>query len=517
MSRHSRPSRLHEAVIWGLICILIALVGIRASDDFWKQARPDMWFKKADPLDKPLLKFGKDAFTRRDLMNSVLIAGRSGAAKTTGAGRTVFRAIVNDRLSGGIQLAAKPEDVDDTVEMFRRGKRLEELTIINLDGKHRLNFIDDVRAMGGGPREIARFITTVGSACLGANDTDGREDSSFWEREQFNLIHDAIVPVLLATGKVSARDLQKFIATAAYSQQSLDDPTWKDDFHNQIMKRAFDAPKSRLQEQDYELCFDRWFRSFPVQSSRTRSSILTGVDGTLHIFCSGILSAICDADSNIDLEDVFRSRWFLINAAPCEHGEIGRFLSCGIKYLVQRHCLRRKAVPGDGYCVVWSDEAAQFVMPAADGFFLSQCRSHLACMCWLVQSIHAVKDAMRCVNSEARARALLTNFGLKVVHAVGDDQDAAYFSGLCGSALQYTFSGHQQPEQKLFDSFMWGNRSSSGFSEQMMPVIEPRFFMNGLRTGGLKNKMLADAILIRNGEPFGDSRNHKLVTFSQKW
>jgi hypothetical protein len=49
----------------------------------------------------------------------------------------------------------------------------------------------------------------------------------------------------------------------------------------------------------------------------------------------------------------------------------------------------------------------------------------------------------------------------------------------------------------------------------MHPPVDDQKFMVG-RTGGPANDFLADAVLLKSGEPFANGRNHKFMTFSQR-
>src|SRR5581483_2498392 len=77
------------------------------------------WLRHGKPpaksiLDSPLFYWTQsDPFTIRDVLNSVLIFGRTGSGKTSSSGRQLMQAIVSNRQSGGLILAAKPEDADD--------------------------------------------------------------------------------------------------------------------------------------------------------------------------------------------------------------------------------------------------------------------------------------------------------------------------------------------------------------------------------------------------------------------
>ena len=98
--------------------------------------------------------------------------------------------------------------------MFKKAGRGLDLIEFSPDTDKRFNLLSYVLSMGGHTRDVTRCITVIGETLRSA-DSKGGESADFWEREQERMIYNAVEVVKLATGKVSAPDLQKFINTAA--------------------------------------------------------------------------------------------------------------------------------------------------------------------------------------------------------------------------------------------------------------------------------------------------------------
>jgi hypothetical protein len=475
-----------------------------------------------DPLDMALLHWSKDdPFTVRDLLNSVAVFGRTGSGKTYASGKRLMRAAVrlaqerNRPRSGGLCLAAKPEDADSIREVFRQEGRADDLLVVNADGELRCNFLDYARQMSGDTTEIVRCITTIGE-CLRANNSRGGEHADFFEQEQARSIHNAVECVALGEGRVSAVDLQKFLISAAQSPQQLTDPKWREGFHSQCLYRAYRAKKSAIQEHDFRLAWDYWCVEFPNMADRMRSSITTGVFGILHVFNTGLARSMVSQDTNVSPDDILNGRWVLVNLPPSMYGNVGRLVNSGWKFLTQLAILRRRATPLlDPICVIFIDEAQQFVTQF-DSHFLATCRSHLGCQIFLTQSLHSLFAELRGETGQHQGLALLSNFSTKLFHALGSSEDATYASNLIGNAPQMFMSGNSQPNEDLFSGLMGLTQYSGGFSEQMQPIVLPQQFMNELRTGGAANDYKVDAIVVKSGEPFADGRNFKFVCFDQR-
>lgn len=476
-----------------------------------------MFFRKkpkAEGLDTVLFHWSPDdPFTVRDLLNGgALCLGRSGSGKSSGSGKHLMRAIVRAN-SGGLILAAKPEDADDVREILRQAGKSDRLLVINDDGERRCNFIGYIRKMGGDTREITKAIMTI-AECLNSTDSDGREDGKYWEAQQERMLYCAVEVVKLGTGDVSAPDLLSFITGAAQGPDDLKSESWRSNFHYQTLLAAHRAEVSEISKHDLDLATNYWINELPKISSRTRSSIEAGVFQTLHVFNTGLVRMLASTTTNVSPDDTLEGRWVLVNLPPSKYGDSGKFINAGWKYLVQKAVMRRKAKLGDPINVIWADEAQEWVS-SHDFYYLAQCRSHLGCQVFLTQSIHSIFSAMGGSAGREKGLGLLTNFSTKILHACGP-QDAQYASQLIGNELQRLVHTSSPPAEDVFAAMMGASRVSTSLNESMLPIVEPRFFMNGLRTGGEANGFCVDAIVVKSGEPFSDGRNFKFVSFDQK-
>src|SRR5262249_12914094 len=112
---------------------------------------------------------------------------------------------------------------------------------------------------------------------------------------------------------------------------------------------------------------------------RTKSGILAGVNQLLHVFCTGIVHDLCSTTTNVTVDDTFNGRFIFIDMAPTVYGDEGNFVNAGIKYLMQRAVLRRKAGPEDTINVIIGDEYPNF-FNRFDSRYVAECRSHKGAM-----------------------------------------------------------------------------------------------------------------------------------------
>ncbi len=462
-----------------------------------------LWLTKDEP------------FTVRDLLNGgVAIFGRTGSGKTSSSGKAIGKAIVGLPGSGGLILAAKPEDRAMWESVFKAAGRESDLLIFSPDHPLRLNFIDAEMRAGGQTMNIVRCITTIGETLRSA-DKKGGEDGDFWESQQARLIHNAVEILKLAYGKVTAPDLLRFISGMAATPDVVKSEKWQAGFHYQSLLLAEKNAKTEIEKHDLTLALEAWVNEYPALNDRTRSSITAGVFNTLHVFNQGIVRELVSTTTNVSPEDMFRGKWVLVDMAPSQYGDVGLFVAAGWKYLTQRAILRRHATDQSNVVTIWQDESHLFVN-SHDAPFVAQCRSRKGCMVSLTQSIHSYYSVLHGDRGKHEADVLLTNFGLKVFHALGDADTAKWASGLIGRSRQVFIGGSMTPQQDMYDELMKPTRYSGSFSESFEDTLQPDVFINGLRTGGTANGLLCDAIVIRSGEPFASGQNHLFTTFKQE-
>lgn len=496
-----------------LVIIVAALFIARRMETRGKQS---LARQVKEPLDTALLHWTvANPFTVRDLLNGgVCITGRSGSGKTSSSGREFAQAILCYPKTGGLILAAKPEDLFMWQAWFEKAGRSEDLIVFAPDSPNRFNFLGYMVAMGGHTRDVTRCITVIGET-MRASDTKGGESADFWEREQERMIYNAVEIVRLATGSVSAPEIQRFITSAPMSPDQLASSRWRAGYCNQCLAEGFEKSKTAVASHDYHLAADYWLGEFPAMAEKTRSSIMTGVMGILHVFNTGVVRELVSTTTNVSPDDLLAGKWVIVNMAPAEWGDMGALVAAGWKYLVQRRVLRRRTQADDNVVVIWADEYAQFVNNY-DAHYLAQCRSHKGCMVVLTQSLHSYYMTMKGEAGRHQADALLTNFSTKVFHALGDVQTSEWASGLIGKGREVFVGTSLAPMQDMWEEMMGRSRVSSNSSEHYEFMLKPNLLMNGLRTGGMANNLICDAVVMRSGEAFSDGRNWLWREFSQR-
>lgn len=466
----------------------------------------------ADPLDRPLFPWdARNDYTRRSLLQSLFVMGASGSGKTSGPGRHVARALIRDRKVGGLILASKPEDRAMWQAWFAEAGR-EDLIVFGPGGPHRFGLLDHESRFGDA-RELAQCLMTVGET-LG-RDGEGDGQDPFWRQQYRRVLINGIEVVKRATGVVTPWGLQKFIAHAAQSPDEMKSPNWLAGPHQQCLELASRQPMTAVQAHDFALASQFWLGEWPALNDRTRSSILAGVLGLLHVFNTGVVRDLIGGESTISPAVLDEGKWVLVDMPVGIHGVAGAFCAGAWKWAVQKHVLRRDAAPCSPITCLWIDEYQNHVT-SFDATYLAECRSHHGYMVVLTQSLHSFFAAMTGRQGQHQAEALLTNFGTKIFTALGDTRSAEYASGLVGTALQVMVDTSTAPPRDIYAELFTAGLVTRSTSTKWEPVLQPCAFLSGLRTGGPgRNDFIVDAVVVRGGDTFADGRGWRRAAFRQ--
>lgn len=458
-----------------------------------------------DGLDAPLSYWSDhDPFTMRDLVRSVSIMGSTGSGKTSGPGYQLGKALAANPRVGGLIIASKPED-----RAMWQGIIGDRLIIVGPDGKHRFNVLDFEAKNGADAREITQCIMTISETLLRA---EGHSNDPFWTQQQRRTIHNAAEIVNQANRRVTPWSIQGFINEAALSGEELESEKWKASYHKEMLDKA--APQNEVEEHDYKLAKQFWLTEWPYMADKTRSSILAGVMGYLHVFNTGGVRKMIGMDTTLTPAIFDEGAWVLVDFPVANYGVAGAFIAGAWIYATQRHVLRRAARAETPVTCLWIDEFQNHIT-SFFARYLAECRSHLGCAIVLTQSMHSFFSSIGGREAQSHTKALLANFGHKIFMALGDDESAQYAASLIGKGILHMGGSsikRNDPNGGAFGS----PQVDFSLSERIEQVLQNGAFLHGLKTGGPENGYIAEGFVIRNGNLFSNGFNFMRVAFSQK-
>lgn len=118
--------------------------------------------------------------------------------------------------------------------------------------------------------------------------------------------------------------------------------------------------------------------------------------------------------------------------------------------------------------------------------------------------------------NEHKTKALLTNFGTKVFHTVGDADTASFATSHLGQYKETFVQYSPQPRQTYGEEIFGGNSTSGQISQSYQDVLKSVELLTGLRCGGTQSGLLVDGIVIRSGRPFAWGQNYLKLAFNQR-
>lgn len=465
--------------------------------------------RKASFLDQEVLRWSQnDVLTRRGILESCLVLGRSGSGKTSGSGRALGQALLNDRCSGGLILAAQPGDAAMWRVMARKAGR--ELLVFSADESLRFNFIQGLD--DGNPVNLVRALLAVDET-LRRGSGRGTENGAFWESSKERFLLMAVVMLMSAREPVGGKQLNAFINEAAKTPAELDSPGWQQTYHARVLDKAEKIPRNPIQEHDYRESLRFWKDEFPAMEGRTRSNILAETMLPISVFNQGIVREMLGTTTNVSPKDVLDGRWLLVDFPPCM-GAASLFITVALKYAVQTAILRRKAEEDCPYVVIWGDEYSQTVnRPDVD--FLCMSRGHKGCSVNLLQSVASLYAAFPGEQGRHYAEALMGNYAHSIIHP-SDAVTAHWASQKLGRRRETFISGgfHPKPDATLYDDLFGTSCFHGSFSEHYENVLQENVFLTG-RTGSPVNDYYCDSVIIKSGTPFADGNNYLFKAWRQ--
>lgn len=462
-------------------------------------------------LDTVLMRFTpNDCYRGREfLAGGVCIMGKTGSGKTSSSGYQLARALVSAK-TGGLILGSKPDDKVFWQRIFNEAGRSNDLLIFESGGQLTFDPIDFEMQHGADAHEITRYLLTIDETMSRGQGGHGASNEKFWEGGKKRVTYNMVIVVKLATGRVTVPDLVAFLNDAASNPAQLSDENWRKGIHCQFLKRAMEAKKSPADEHDYNQSFEFFTKEWVMMDAKVRASLTVDVMNTLHTLNSGEIRQLLSSGSNVSPDLMDQGKWILVNMPAHEKGAGGIAVNAAWKYATQRHVLRRKE--GTVPIIIWSDEY-QNVANSFDAAYLGESRSHLSAMVVLTQGLNTLFSAMKDGQGHHEAKALLSHFGLKIFHALGDSETAAFASSLLGKAVTMRGAYSKRSNDDMKEQMM-GDVTHSA-NEHMEEILQPNAFMHGLRCGGPPD-CVADAIIVKAGEGYSWGGNYLKMAFSQR-
>lgn len=491
-------------------------------------------------LDTPLIKFGHDNWTLRDATKGVQIFGGIGSGKTSGSGRMLAKAFLENGF-GGIVLCAKPDEREGWEKLAAETGRSSDLIFFEKGGPWKFNPLDyeTTRKDGGETFNlVSLFMHIYQIGCNINGEGMAKESERFWDNALKRLLRRVIDLLKLSGQAVSISNMHsliiaylstediaelkeakaikapaQFIASMEklakrnfYVRCLMDALLFIDGQTEEHEKAPTNVSEERLNllERDFRMVQNYFEHEFANLHDRTRTIIIESLMGIAEPFLGGLLYQYFAQGTNLYPERTYEQGSVIIMDFP-----VKKYLDAGIyaqsifKLLWQQALERRTYREGDIPVFLWADES-QLFLNDYDQIFQTTARSSGACTVFLSQNISNYYAAIGGKDPRPKVDSLLANLSTKIFHGNNDAVTNEWASRTLGKAF------------RLVRGFSAGEKSESvSGSEQLHDMVGSADF-TVLRGGGKENKFIVDGIITVAGKKWSNGKNYLQIEFEQK-
>lgn len=459
-------------------------------------------------LDAPLLYFSEhpdDAWRIRDACEGTQIFGATGSGKTSGSGRALARAFLQNDF-GGLVLCAKTDEPELWFRYAAETGRRADLIQLS---REQFNFLHyEANRPGAGAGQTENLVTLFMQVAEIANQRHGYATADlYWERAVKQLLRNAVDLLAIARGAVTLPELFEIIRTAPQDADEARNETWQKESpcFNYIQQAATNAAENPDVQPEYQMTAKYWLEEFPRMDNRPRSSIVSLFTTLADSFLRGKLRKLFSSETTVIPDQTTLGKIIVVDLPVKEWSELGQYAGVLMKFMTQK-ALERRPANDTRPVFIWADEA-HFFTTAYDQIFQTTARAARACTVYLTQNYSNYLSALGGESARPKVDSLLGNLQTKIFHQNGDTATNNWAAEAIGRRLQYRFSSSRTHG---FQS------SSSTESEQQVIELEvqPREFTT-LWKGGPQYECHVQAIVFQSGRRWSHGRTWKHVLFPQ--
>lgn len=463
-------------------------------------------------LDTPLLHFSdrdQDTWRIRDACEGTQIFGATGSGKTSGSGRALARAFLENDF-GGLVLCAKKDEPDLWLQYARQAGR--ESDIIRLS-REQFNFLAyEANRPGEGAGQTENLVTLFMQVAEIASQRQGQATADlYWERAVKQLLRNAVDLLSIASSTVTLPELFEIIRSAPQDADEAKSEAWQSESvcFDCIQRAGQRARENPDKEPECELAAKYWLEEFPRMDNRPRSSIISLFTTLADSFLRGKLRKLFSSETTVIPEHTTLGRIILVDLPVKEWSELGQYAAVLMKFMTQK-ALERRPASDTRPVFIWADEAHYFTT-AYDQIFQTTARSARACTVYLTQNYSNYLSALGGESARPKVDSLLGNLQTKIFHQNGDEVTNRWAAQAIGRRLQYRYGSNV--------SHTAGARESShtvAESEQQVIELdlEPSAFTTLLK-GGTPSHNVVEGIIFQSGRVWSNGRTWLRALFPQ--
>lgn len=451
-------------------------------------------FKKRDPA----------AHDWTSPLGNTVLAGDTGAAKTTGVGAHALAFVLThpDR-PAVLFTSAKPSD-PARYERLLQWHGHAGYKVIRVGGRHGL---DPVRTYLRHPAASYWGCERLLAAAVRLADDGSTRggDEEFWARSTSELRLAAVTLTHLAYRTCDVRGVDAFIRACPYGDDHKATDGYKQGFAFTAMKaaeqRATRGELTAAQMRQLEDAIRHVNVTFCRTEAKCRESIrLSAVTG-LGTLLAEPVGSLLDLDT-VSPDDLQNGVSIVNAVGVIEHKAPGRLFAALLRMVCDEWLVARD--PATARPVVsWQDEAHLTLVPE-DVRIATVCRESKLHQYRLLQTLPVAHDAVKGAHPEHLVAALFANHPYKVFHNTRCPVTAKAASDYCGERIEVRYGGSVSPDSyDPYADLIGSHRAAANvsWSEHWVPALRPSV-LGTLRRGGAADGFVADAVVIEAGRPW---------------
>jgi hypothetical protein len=464
------------------------------------------------PLDTPLLHFtghSQDVWRIRDACEGTQIFGATGSGKTSGSGRALARAFLENGF-GGLVLCAKTDEPELWMRYAEETGRQSD--IIRLS-QEQFNFLAyEANRPGAGAGQTENLVALFMQVAEIANQRQGQATADpYWERAVKQLLRNAVDLLTIARGVVTLPELFDIVRTAPQDTEEAKSEAWQSEsacfnYLQQAGAKAVGNPDLRP---EYQMTENYWMDEFPRMDNRPRSSIVSLFTTLADSFLRGKLRKLFSSETTVVPEHATLGRIIIVDLPVKEWNELGQYAAVLMKFMMQK-ALERRPTNDLRPVFIWADEAHYFTT-AYDQIFQTTARGSRACTVYLTQNYSNYLSALGGESGRPKVDSLLGNLQTKIFHQNGDEVTNRWVSQAIGRRMQYRYGSNMSQTTSARDS-----SSTVAESEQQVLELdlEPSAFTTLLK-GGPASHNVVEGIVFQSGRVWSNGRTWLRALFPQ--
>lgn len=463
-------------------------------------------------LDEPLLYLSNhphDTWRIRDACEGTQIFGATGSGKTSGSGRALARAFLENGF-GGLVLCAKTDEPELWFRYAHETGRESDLILLS---RERFNFLHyEANRPGAGAGQTENLVTLFMQVAEIANQRHGYATADlYWERAVKQLLRNAVDLLAIARGTVNLPELFEIIRTAPQDTSEAASAAWRSESicFDYIQKAADNATKNPDLQPEYAMTAKYWLEEFPRMDNRPRSSIVSLFTTLADCFLRGELRKLFSTTTTVIPDQTTLGRIIIVDLPVKEWSELGQYAAVLMKFMTQKALERRPDLDARPV-FIWADEAHYFTTDY-DQIFQTTARSSRACTVYLTQNYSNYLSALGGESARPKVDSLLGNLQTKIFHQNGDAVTNRWAAEAIGRRLQYRYGS-----SVAHGVSVQGYSSTVTESEQQVIDfdLEPSAFTTLLK-GGAPSRNVVEGVVFQSGRAWSNGRTWLRALFPQ--